>query len=90
MRKFFSRIVPLSALVLMMGCANITTVWDKRGDRKTAAADLKACASEAWMLYSPKGLKGKPVAYVSQNTYEKISRPWFEKCMGKKGYRKVK
>lgn len=86
-----SRKIVLVALLagFAAGCANTTTTWTKAGvGMKQAAADLQECAGAGGLMYDGKGLDGKPVAYVSKNTYSSSAGEPFEKCIMAKGYKK--
>jgi hypothetical protein len=89
MRNLTALLGTVAILALIAGCAPTTTTWVKSGaGMKQASKDLEACAGAAGMAFDAKGLKGKPVAYSSQRTYDAGLGAPFEKCMKGKGYRK--
>ena len=83
-------ILPLMVSGLLVGCATISNIWLKpaTGSRQ-AEKDLRICADKAFLLYDPKGFKGKPLAFSSYRTYYwgGAQEP-FESCMTSKGYSK--
>jgi len=83
-------ILSLLAAGLLVGCATIRNTWTKPTTAtKQAEKDLRFCADKAYLLYDPKGLKGKPLAFSSYRTYYwgGAQKP-FESCMTNKGYSK--